>query len=123
MNKITDVCLVYRFVGSEHWPQRHHRLWIRCLWGSGAMAKGTRGYTDVTCSIHKNSVQQNGPKFLEFCSEHSWNPSWPVPMDAVMHFAVYLYDTGLLAATITDGLVQFLLPQRLLVFLFLAMTF
>lgn len=39
--------------------------------------------------------------FLKFCIVHDWGTSWHVSVDAVMQFALHLYQVVLAAATIT----------------------
>lgn len=48
--------------------------------------------------------RRNVQTFVDFCSEHVWGATWSVLVDAVMHFAVHLYQSGLAVATIFNTL-------------------
>lgn len=105
-NEIADALSCLLFNSSEHWPQKQQRCCIRCPLISGSLASWDRqGYTVFFgVTTWGQIIAGNAKLFLQFCAEHGWCTSWPVSVEAVMHFILHLYHSAWAAATISNRL-------------------
>lgn len=91
-------CHLFSSTISKHWPQKQQTC--RDLGAHGALEPwrveiGRAMQFFLAPPPTRTAYNRNAQIFLDFRTEHAWGTSWPVSMDAVMHFTVYLYQSGL----------------------------